>query len=322
MRYFFLPTQDASIYSQFPGRNTGFDEILEVGKTNVGQDAVRSLVSFDIPSASLSAQYDLVLYTANAFEMTRNQTLVISTVAGSWTEGDGYFYQNVIQAPSGIIWNYTGSVFGNPTQSVNLDAINLNRDVRVDVTSLVRGAISASLPTVQLGLSLTAADERNKNITSNIRFFSRNTHTIFAPRLIQKVNDQVYATGSLSASMAPRTIKPINLKMRYAVNEMATVDLHVRPRNPLKTFASLFTAWTVPMTLPTTSYFSIVDEQTGTTIIPFDEFSAISIQNNRVFIKFIVQHMNPLRYYRIKFKVVENGEEEIIDNNFIFTVSL
>jgi hypothetical protein len=186
----------------------------------------------------------------------------------------------------------------------------------------VRAAISASATTIQFGLSLTAADELDIDVKSNVKFFSRNTHTIFAPSLVQKINDQVYVTGSMTASVAPRTVKPINLKHRYAVNEMATIDLHVRPRNPLKTFSSLFTAFTVPMSLPATSYFSVVDEQSGTVIIPFDDFSKISIINGRVLIKFKIDKMFPLRYYRVLFKVVENGEEEIIDNNFIFTVAL
>jgi len=46
-RQFITPLQDAAIYEQFPRRNAGFDEILEIGKTRSTSGSVRALLQFD-----------------------------------------------------------------------------------------------------------------------------------------------------------------------------------------------------------------------------------------------------------------------------------
>ena len=49
--YKIFPTKDATLYSQYPSKNTGLDEIIESSTFNIGTDEVpqtsRFLVQFD-----------------------------------------------------------------------------------------------------------------------------------------------------------------------------------------------------------------------------------------------------------------------------------
>ena len=98
-RQFITPEQDASIYEQFPTRNTGFDEILEVGKIRETGGAVRALIQFDtsqfvIPDAD-STEFFLNLRIARAEKCVRNQTIEFYQVSEIWEDGNGFFEQDL-----------------------------------------------------------------------------------------------------------------------------------------------------------------------------------------------------------------------------------
>lgn len=334
MRQIIFPLKDASIYEQLPNRNTGLDEILEVGKSETGAFRIRSLANFVLPSGlPANAEFDLRLFTANAEKGNRNQLLRVAALSQSWEEGDGYFYQDRIQsvsgatwtdANSGSLWSITGSITtGAATVSGTYAPTPENKDFTIDVTALIRQAISASVnPSLVIALSET--DELDQNVKTNIKFFSKDTHTIYKPMLVAKWDDQTINTGSLIPLTAleihvqPRSLKPV-----YKVGEVATVFLNARAKYPLKTFATTASLYDGQAYLPASSSFSIVDEQTNLEIIPFDAYSKISCSTVGSYCKFRVEGMYPLRYYRLRFKIeFADGRIEVIDNNHIFTVSL
>jgi len=334
MRQFIFPLKDASIYEELPNRNTGLDEILELGKSETGAYRIRSILDFVLPSGiPADALYELKLFTANAQKGNRNQFIRVVPQSQSWEEGDGYFYQDRIQsvsgatwtdANSGSLWAITGSIpNGAASVSSSYEPTPDNKDFSVDVTSLVRQAISASI-TPSLVIALTEADELENNIKTNIKFFSKDTHTIYKPMLVAKWNDQVLSTGSLTPLTALEIhVQPRSLKPSYKVGEVATVYFNARPKYPLKTFATTASLYDGQAYLPENSFFSIVDEQTNLEVIPFDAFSKISCDSRGSYCKFRVEGMYPLRYYRLRVKVqFDDGRVEVIDNNYTFTVTL
>src|ERR1019366_4980998 len=118
MRNFFFPLQDASIYSELPTRTTGLDEILEVGKTDDGMNIIRSLIDFDFFAISSSvatggipsnAEYDIKLFVANATKIARNQIVQFFPLSQSWSEGSGYFYQDIMEEVDGVSWQFRSS---------------------------------------------------------------------------------------------------------------------------------------------------------------------------------------------------------------------
>lgn len=334
MRKIIFPLKDASIYEELPNRNTGLDEILEVGKSEYGQYRIRSITDFALPTGiPANALYELRLFSANIVNMNRSQSLYVSPQSQSWEEGDGYFYQDVIQLRSGATWNdaASGSLWNVSGSNVNFaSSVSTvfaptpdDKDFRIDVTSLVREAISGS-HNPSLVLSLSQPEEASAAHKTNIKFFSKDTHTIYKPMLVAKWNDQTISTGSLSALTAleihvqPRSLKPV-----YKKGEVATVYLNARPKYPLKTFAQASTLYDGLSYLPVNSFFSIVDEQTNLEIIPFDDYSRISCDTNGSFCRFNIEAMYPLRTYRICFKIeFADGRVEVIDDNHTFTIAL
>jgi hypothetical protein len=331
MRYFYLPVRDASIYSNVPRRNTGLDEILEVGKMNSGSAIARALLDFDVTALSAvpgNAEYDLVLYVANAKDLWVQQSLHFAPVSQSWNEGTGYYYQDVVQFNDGVTWNQrvsgsswaiTGSAYSTPILSAS--AANPFTQMTIDVTSFVRAWISGSYPATGIVVKFPDADETNLSNKGNVKFFSKDTHTIYRPVLVAKWDDATYATGSLSAAPAAElSIIPI-VKAVVKTDEMVRIDLAVRERYPQKTFANQFTLYNGDNYLPTSSYYSIVDVQSNVEIVPFSDQSKISCSPSGSFFRFKVQNMYPLRFYQVRIKVDRgSGDVEFYDCKPFFKV--
>lgn len=332
MRTLIFPFQDTTLYSEFPATNTGFDEIIEVGKSGVSNEIVRSLIQFDLSSVGAlpsGSKFELNLYVANADSLQYQQQVEVRPVTESWVGGSGYFSQDVIQdtdgatwsnRQKGVHWTVSGSALADTSASVTL-----NRpltDVSMDVTSLVTAWLGGS-PNNGFVLTFPSASEADTTNKGIVKFFSNETHTIFRPHLALVWDDQQYVTGSLTAyPSSSLLVTPATLRPTYRVGETVRVDLSVREQQPTKSFATVFTAFEGNKYLPATSYFSIVDELSGTTIIPFSESSKISCDGVTSYFKFNVQNMYPLRYYRVRIKVDHDGLSEIFDAGHIFKVSV
>lgn len=352
MRRFYQPIKDASIYEAYAVRNTGLDEILEVGKSDDGIGRIRSLLQFDIPTISASfangtfpasASFDLELFVARADYLRYGQQVELNFVSRSWVEGTGYFYQNTnvplsaSRTPqggytendgitwqmrqSGSTWTATGSdYYTSPTSSATMSQPVV--DLVVDVTSFIRSWVSGTFENDGFVLKFPTFDENDRTNAGNVRFFSRNTHTIYSPQLVAKWTDQQYITGSISASGNPSllSVQPRNLKPTYKLNEVVRLDFSVRDLYPQRTFDTTFSAWAGNQRLPATTYFSIVDQQSNTAIIPFDNYSLLSCDGSGSYASFRIEGMYPGRYYKVLIQVIDQGYTQIIDNAHLFTV--
>jgi hypothetical protein len=340
MRVVYFPIQDASIYSDFPDLNTGLDEIVEVGKSDSSptNSYKRALVQFDLTSLAASiangsipsgSLYEIKLYVANAENVNNGQKIELWRTAESWDEGSGRFYQETIQDTGGATWKQRRNGFlwstGSPgnsliSGSIPVDLARPVGDVTVDVTSWVNLWL-ASGSNFGVTVKFPDADELDPLNLGSVKFFSNHTHTIYRPALTAKWNDQTVVTGSLTASPTNGLfVQPANMKTFYTQGESVRVDLIARSAYPLKTIDTMFTNYIGNRALPATSYFSIIDELTGTVVVPFDDYSRVSCDGTSSYIKFRVENMYPLRYYRLKLRVDHDGLSEIFDTNQIFKV--
>lgn len=329
MRLFIFPNQDATLYQEFPNRNTGFDEILEIGKTNEGRDSVRTLIQFDIPETiPYDAKYDLILYLADAEKVKRGQKVELWNVSQSWEEGTGYFYQEEMSSGDGVTWNHatkderwtSGSEGGSRVDPHVSESLGYPlKDITIDVTDTVREWISGSVTNNGLVIQFPNDDESDVYNEGNLKMFSSQTHTIYKPTLVAKWDDQLYVTGSNAWPTGSMKVKAA-VKTEYKQGETVRVDVGVREKYPLKTFDNILSRYSGDKYLPSSSYYSIVDDLSGTTIIPFSEESKISTNGNQSYFTFKVQNMYPLRYYRVLVKVERDGLEEIFDENILFKV--
>ena len=257
MHYFEYAEKDTTLYSRSGSQNTGIDEILEVvedvSSAGVVQGVSRVLIKFDttyisssissglIPSSSYTKFY-LNLYDANSRGLNVNQNLYAYPVSQSWDMGYGREDNNPIIG-DGASWNYrdndqektqwASTITGSGgtwyeqyrvSQSFN----NEPSDVRMDVTSIVWNWLHGDVPNEgfmvkrsgSLGNTDTNLDEGSSTPLGTFSFFSRETHTIYQPKLEAVWDDSVWTTGSLSyltnTELDPPSsqITPIDLRER------------------------------------------------------------------------------------------------------------
>jgi hypothetical protein len=329
MRTFINFTEDSSIYQQYPDKNSGLDEILEIGKSsittidapiNYSAAAIRTLVNFDISNISTyptSSNFNLKFYIANAQNVRRYQTLEVHPVSGSWVEGSGYFIQAPFTASDGVTWlsrNETlewqlagGDYFTGKSGSYEVKAVPI-QDITIDITDILRPFITNENTYEWNGLIIKFpdTDESSSTNTGNIKVFSTNTHTIFNPHVEVLWNSQVFQTGSLKPIPSSEIqITPRNLKQEYTQGEVDKIYLVVRDPYPDKRFDATQRYKNVYY-LPSSSYYRITDEVSGIKIHDFDEYSAINCDASGSYILLDTSGMDASRYYKLELKVENN----------------
>jgi hypothetical protein len=341
-RQFITPLQDASIYERFPNRNTGFDEILEVGKLGFGgsvaSSSVRCLIQFDVTKfvgipATTSASFFLNLRIANAISFQRNQEIEIYEATGSWDEGTGFFEQDLENPQDGVTWEvmdaagnfWTESIgqSGGATESlVTAHTFDWEpADIRIDVSGQVRAWLTGSTNSGLL-IRIPIADELNNRVETNIRFFSRNTHTIYPPTL-----EAVWPTQTMSVTPnsglgeAPdeSTIFIPNLQQLMATGSTHRIRFGVREVQPIKSFSDTF-RFSNKFFLPSASYIGVQDAATKAFIVPFDTGSLLSADGTGSFFDLKIENMYINRTYKILVRTQKPWGPEVIDTGHTFKV--
>jgi hypothetical protein len=346
MRKILTASKDTTLYQTYPTLNTGFDEILEIGKVvdeslevlganTFASASARTLISFNLPTTASvfsGSSYFLNLKLANASKLKRNQTITVYAVSQSWDEGSGYLYQqpyNVTdgatwkQLATGVSWSLAGGDFltGSPSQSITLTSYPL-QDLRIDVTHILQPIVSQSLQASFYGLALQfpVADEQDNDNEGNIKIFSTQTHTVHQPTLEIAWDNQTFVTGSLKTPPSLDVkIAPSNLREVYTKGDVDKVNLVVRDQFPLKSFDSIL-RYNNKYYLPSSSYYSIVDTQSNTTIIPFDEFSKIDTDTAGSYVVLDTSVLYPGRFYTLKLKIELGPYVRVVDTNTLFKV--
>lgn len=303
-------------------------------------------------SASISdCKFLLKLYTSHAKSLPSNYTIESKLLYGSWENGTG-FENSTPYRTDGISWQYpksgsawiasgslsgsinvTGSFGGSYvydqnsqfylSQSINIEPTQSftyrTADIELDVTGQIR--FLSEYDIVDNNGFLIKLDDvtENSNQISVIKFFSRETHTIYVPKLIM-LWDNSESTGSLEQiSLESFTVYP-KMKHIYKDTEIAKIRFYARDKYPQKSATNLFPLTNVKK-LPSSTYYSITDALTDETIIPFDNiYSKVSVDETSNFIYLDMNGLMPERYYKIALKIVDGFEEQYIDNEFYFKV--
>ncbi len=335
-------------------KNTGMDEILEVGKkfesgTTSFNEVNRALVQFDVSTISASVadgtmipgtKFYLNMYDAGATELNRDNTLYAYTVSQSWDEGDGK-HTDTPQTENGVSWRYrtadTGSEWGHSDSGswggtyysssayTSSQTFNKNEsvDMRMDVTDIVNHWISGSVPNEGFLIRRALNEETSSTHSGNFKFFSSDTHTIFQPRLEAVWNDSVWSTGSLgpltSTQIERLTLSLENFKPRYKKGSLSTIRVKGREKYPARTHSVTSSYMDVNYLPSGSSFYSITDSRTQTTVIPFGTGSAISCDSNGNYFNLRTEGLEVERVYEVQFKVESgsgiNKTVQYFDNN-------
>jgi hypothetical protein len=350
MYYFVTSSKDATLYLQQPSQNTGRDEILEVSKTYYGnlKDVAHTLIKFDTDTLSSKissgevtmSEATLLLRECESDEIPLDYTIYANIVSGSWEMGIGTRFDDITS--DGVSWKQrnnnvewldddyatgvTGSLNGyggtwftgsESTQSFSYESTDISMDVSASLNEWISGTYSNE------GFILRHSSilENDTNDYGQLKFFSKETNTIYQPKIRIGWDDSSFTTGSLT-ELSEDDIKVTfkRLKSSYKVNSKPKVLVFGRELYPLKTYTNEF-AYNDVKFLPSTTYYQVKDVITDEVIVPFSNYSKVSCDSNGNFIRLNLENWETNREYYIEIKVDRDGVVEYFsDKDLTFLV--
>jgi hypothetical protein len=319
----------------------------------------RILIKFDLTEVSgsivrgkidsSSATYYLNLKGTTADSLPISYDVYVFPISSSWSNGTGYFGNNP-QVTNGASWNYrtgklqldrwatssfnpisTGSFSTIPggstwyTSSFASQSFNHSDiDLRVNVTGIVNRWLDGTYPNNGFIVKFPAAVEQDNSVLGNIQFFSKESHTIFIPKLEIYWND-VDLSGTSSITEIGEddfVVAAKNMKYVYSDTEISKVRFLVREKYPQLSYATS-SYYLQTKRFPISSYFQIQDVVTDEIIIPFDPTGTkLNCDTNGNYLKLDCTSLMPERKYKLVLKSEWGGGDtvKIIDENFVFGI--
>jgi len=352
MYYFVTASKDASIYLQQPKQNTGFDEILEVSKVYYGnlKDVARSLIKFETTPLSQSiasgevtmSLAEMIITQCDVNEIGTDYTIYAYPVSQSWDMGIGTRFDDI--STDGCTWEtrktsvswlngsaslessgsfngkggmwFTGSF---ASQSYSYETADIEMDVTVPFNNWINGTLGNEGFILKHDSSL----ENDTVDYGQLKFFSKETNTIYQPKVRIGWDDSVFNTGSLTALTSDDihvTFK--RLKTRYKRGSSPEIRVFGREKYPLKTYSNTY-AYTDLYYLPSTTYYQIKDIITHEVVVPFSDYTKVSCDSNGNYFKLNLKNWEINRDYYIEIKIDRDGVIEYFeDRDLTFTVEL
>ena len=353
----------------FKDQNFGRDQILEVKKdffNNSFNFNTRALVNFSgteftelsksiangtIPSPQtgsvVGSKFYLRLYEAEGnAELTEEYKLAIQPISESWTEGTGKFGDNPKNTngcsfnnrknPIGgnsLTWSNAGTSVLSVSQSEQTFT-NQSPDTEVEVTNMVNMWLEGQYSNYGMLVRFSGSQETDSETFGHLKFFSRNTHTIFSPKLEVRWDDHLPCTGSNTGSMTELTMSGLadnflymkGLRESYKVGERVKFRVGARKRYIQKTFSTSVQTVTGSFITEGSGSYAIKDVATDEFIVPFEDSSSVSFtklscdSDSNYFIQYL-DGFYPDRVYKIQLKLkYDDGQEQVFDDDFEFIV--
>jgi len=215
---------------------------------------------------------------------------------------------------------YTASN-GENMEFLQTQSLSTDHDLDINVTRAVKQIYSNTLP--NKGFIVKLEDQYEFYTTASIRlkYFSRDTNTIYPPFLEFAWDDRTYDQGSLS--LLDTDIASIDVKNNKGVYPdigKQRFRLTARPTYPKRTFTTS-SVYLTNNVLPSASYWGLRDENTEEMIVPFStNFTKISCDSTGPFFDVYMDGLQPERYYRILVKTELDSSTVVVDNDNLFKV--
>ena len=324
--YHFIPAEkDATLYQTEPKQNTGLDPILEVAAGKNLTNRKRSVLQFDIDELPVTSNYtaELLLKQTESQELKIDYVIKVHPITETWEMGFGrrdYEYSpygvswNFRNGEDGTLWSATGSAF-NDSISGSQTFSYQSADVELDVTDLVTWWDVNN----NNGLVVKFDAESNDIDFGTLKFFSKETHTIFQPYLRIGWDDQAFVTGSLESldGFDNIRVQPM-LKSSYKVDTVQRIRIKSREKYPPKSYD--VSQFNTDFYLPENTKYRITDIVSKHDIIPYSDFSKVSCDENGNYFDLDFSNWNVDRVYEVEIKTERNGFKEVYKDKFIFTL--
>jgi hypothetical protein len=219
--------------------------------------------------------------------------------------------------PGGCAWwtNYVG------TQSFE---INNTKDTSINVTNIVETFTTPGfLDNNGFVLKFEPQYEFNASSSYSLKFFSKDTHTIYLPQLEFGWDDSVYVTGGLFILEDQNVVVTLGNNLgQYKVDDVCQFRVNARPIYPPRQFTTT-SVFTLNSALPILSYYAIQDLDTEEYVIDFHEqHTKVSCDPSGNFFTLYTAGFQPERYYKVLIKsIFDNGSSIIYNNDYIFKIS-
>ena len=349
----------------FKDQNFGRDQILEVKKefyNNAFDYPTRALVQFSgdeftelskslsdgtIPlpqtGSTVGSKFYLRLFEAEGnAEMTEEYKLAIRPISQSWTEGIGKFGDNP-KVTNGCSWeNRSNPIGGTAITWANAGVTvltvskseqsfsNQSPDVNVEVTDMVNMWYEGQEENYGMLINFSGSQETDSETFGHLKFFSRNTHTIFSPKLEVRWDDSSFSTGNLTeltmSGLTDNFLYMKGLRESYKVGERVKFRVGARKRYIQKTFSNSVQTVTNSFITNGSGSYAIKDVATDEFIVPFEDSTGTSYtklscdSDSNYFIQYL-DGFYPDRVYKILLKLkYDDGQEQIFDDDFEFIV--
>lgn len=233
-------------------------------------------------------------------------------VATTWDSGSSGYRFNITSG--GGSWNSSYRA----SQTFELES----PDINMNISNIVQAWMDGDIENHGLIIKYSDAQETGSAVLGDLKFFGRETHTIYVPTLTVYGESNPNYTGSFISTDLVDTefvMKVNGLRPDFENGEVAKLRIFVRDKYLTKTHTTS-QAYKTTKRLPTNTYYKIVDSVTREDIIGFSDATKIQTDDAGHFILLSIENFMPKRYYEIVFKVVWDDSTDIYKNKFYFKV--
>ncbi len=261
-------------------------------------------------------------YTNIDTELNISGTNYLNTQStASFRKGGGtWYYSSPPNCSNNVSLSFCSNISGSSyicSQSFD----NESSDIEIDITRICSAWICGCIPNE--GIILMTSEELNPDASNNLKFFSKETNTIYSPYIDVKWDDSNFNTASLSpvTSSLGVSVSIKGIKKEYKSGSKVKFTVFSRETNPMKQFVSAQSNYLTSKYLPTSSYYSIKDNESEEVIVDFDDYTKLSCDQYGNYFHLDTTGLPHERYYRILIKSEFNdGSIQIFDNQSIFKI--
>lgn len=308
------------------------------------------------PGALNSMSSSIKLYLASATELPVEYTLYAYPIhtngSSDWDNGTGKFGDIPVNS-SGANWTYrkanleaswnlsnytqytTASYIegkegggnwytasnGESMEFFQSHSMSSTHDMDINVTPAIKQMYSSDLSNKGFIIKLQNEYEHSTDSAIKLKYFGKDTNTIYPPALEFGWDDRVYDQGTLPVLDTDMSVIGIkNNKGEYADEGKQRFRITAKPQYPTRRFTTS-SIYLDNYVLPSASYWGLRDENTEEMVVDFStDFTKISCDPEGSFFDIYMDGLQPERFYRILVKTEVGGSNVVSDNRNIFKI--
>jgi hypothetical protein len=233
-------------------------------------------------------------------------------------------YNTSYAVAGGCNWYFTSSVPAyNPFSSSVTFGYWDTKDLNLDVTRIVKAWTTGSIANEGFLLKQAVEFIYDKDIQPELKWFSRDTHTIYPPALQFSWRDYIFNTGSSTQKILntlPATITLAQNPGTFYPQSNNRFRINARPEYPSQVWQTS-SAYVNNYYLPTASYWAVKDLDTNEIVIDFDtQYTQLSADATSSYFDIWMNGLEPERYYSILIKSEIAGTTQVFDDQYYFKV--